>query len=393
MTGRERLLAAIRGEQVDRPPIWLREGFNIGGDLLAEPMQDVLGGGADQEFLLGWKRDALYRELFEYVSPHVDVMRSWSVNGFLNRFLLIPPECIHRESKQVDDDTIRVDGWVETQKRRLTFCDEIKRGINTYWQIDHMAESAADLEELLEIPFHFDQKSVEPFIGEFEARQRELGDRGIMRIDYPSPIVAISANLSLENFLALSIMEKDLFHRLLEEITSRLLTVTDAIFADRDIDTLVNLGGSEQCTPPLMAPEAFDEYVVPYDGRIIRRLKEYGLPVNMHCHGQVRHALRCMVEMGVDSSDPVEPPPAGNVTYAEARKIVQDGLTIVGNLEFDELENSHPGLIRERVREILSLGKERLILGASAGPINAVTPRLVENYKAWIDTYLEFYNS
>ncbi len=393
MTGRERLLAAIRGEAVDRPPIWLREGFNIGGNLLSEPMQDVLGGGADQEFLLGWKREALYRELFEYVSPHVDVMRSWSVNGFINRFLMIPPECIHRKSKQIDDDTIRVAGWVETPKGRLTFRDEIKRGINTYWHIDHLAESAEDLEKLAEIPFHFDPMSVEPFINDFKARHSELGDRGIMRIDYPSPIIAISANLSLENFLALSIMERDLFHRLLEEITGRLLRVTDAIFGDRDIDTLVNLGGSEQCTPPMMAPEAFDEYVVPYDGKIIKRLKEYGLPVNMHCHGQVRHALRCMVEMGVDSSDPVEPPPSGNVTYADAREIVHDGLTIVGNLEFDELENSRPDQIRERVRDILSLGKERLILGASAGPINAVTTRLVENYKAWIDAYREFYDS
>jgi uroporphyrinogen-III decarboxylase len=59
MTGKQRLLAAIKGEPVDRPPIWLREGFNIGGELLTEPMQEVLGGGADPEFLLGWKHDPL----------------------------------------------------------------------------------------------------------------------------------------------------------------------------------------------------------------------------------------------------------------------------------------------------------------------------------------------
>ena len=68
-------------------------------------------------------------------------------------------------------------------------------------------------------------------------------------------------------------------------------------------------------------PEAFDEYIVPYDRKIIGRLKEYGLPINMHCHGKVRHALECMVEMGVGSTDPVEPPPAGDVTFAQAREI------------------------------------------------------------------------
>jgi uroporphyrinogen-III decarboxylase len=253
-------------------------------------------------------------------------------------------------------------------------------------------KNVEDLEKLEEIPFHLDPKSIEPFIDDFRARYEELGDLGIMRIEYPSPIVAISANLSFENFLALSIMKKDLLHRLLEEITGRLLTITDVIFADKDIDTLVNLGGSEQCTPPLMAPEAFDEFVVPYDGQIIRCLKSYGIPVNMHCHGNVRHALKCMVEMGVDSTDPVEPPPAGDVTFAAARMIADRNLTQIGNLEFNELENQDRDHIRKRVQEILSLGKERLILSASAGPISAVTPRLVDNYKTWIDTYLQLYS-
>ena len=140
-----------------------------------------------------------------------------------------------------------------------------------------------------------------------------------------------------------------------------------------------------------MAPESFDGFIVPYDGKIIARLKEIGIPVNMHCHGKVGYALKKMIEMGVDASDPVEPPPSGNVTYAEAREITAGKLTLVGNLEFDELENMDSGYIRKRVQEILSLGRERLILGASAGPLNAVTPRLAGNYKTWIDTCLEQY--
>jgi hypothetical protein len=386
-------LAAIKGEQVDRPPIWLREGFNIGGDPMGEPMEDVLGGGVEPEFLLGWKKDPLYQELLRHVEPHVDVMRSWSINGFINRFLMIPPKHIHRETVPVDKDTFQVNGWVETPAGRLTFKDEIKRGINTYWHIHHLIETVDDLEKLTAVTFEFDPKQIEGYLADFEQRHAALGNRGIMRIEYPSPIVAISAVMSLENFLALSALEKDRFHELLEEITRRLLVVTEAIFADGPRDTVVNFGGSEQCTPPMMRPEAFDEFVVPYDGRIITRLKEIGIPVLMHCHGKVGYALQRMIEIGVDASDPVEPPPAGDVTYAEARKITDDKLTLVGNLEFDELENMDNEYIRQRVQEILSLGEERLILGASAGPINAVTPRLVDNYKTWIDTYLERYGS
>jgi hypothetical protein len=395
MTGKQRLLAAIRGEPVDRPPIWLREGFNIGGDPMAEPMEDVLGGGVEPQFLLGWKEDSLYRELYAYVEPFADVMRSWSLNGYLNRFLVVPPKYIHRETTKIDQNTYRVEGRVDTPSGPLTFRDEIKRGINTYWNIEHLVESAADLRKLAALPFEFDPGSIDEHLQEFSKRHAALGERGILRIEYPSPIVAISATMSLENFLAMSALEKDFFHELLEEITRRLLLITDAVFGvsgvGKPLETAVNFGGSEQCTPPMMAPQAFDEFVVPYDGRIIRRLKEYGIPVLMHCHGKVRYALKRMIEIGVDASDPVEPPPAGDLGYSEARKITEGRLTLVGNLEFDELENMDAQYIRRRVREILSLGKERLILGSSAGPISAVTPKLVENYKAWIDAYRDYY--
>lgn len=378
---------------MDRPPIWLREGFNIGGELLAEPMEDVLGEGGDPDFLLSWKRDPLYQELYDYVEPYIDVMRSWSIDGYINRFLMIPPETVHKQMTRVDENLYRIDGWVDTPSGKLTCRDEIKRGINTYWHIDHLVATTEDLKRLAEIPFHFTPQDIYEYREKFHELNKALGDRGIMRIEYPSPIVAISATMSLQNFLALSIQEKEFFHELLEEITRRLLAVTDAIFSTSPLETIVNFGGSEQCTPPMMAPESFDEFVLPYDGQIIRRLKEYGIPVNMHCHGRVRYALSRMIEMGVDSTDPVEPPPAGDVTYAEARGIAGDRLTLIGNLEFDELESHNTEHIRNRVQEIISLGKQRLILGASAGPINAVTRRLVDNYKMWIDTYLEHYGT
>ena len=62
-------------------------------------------------------------------------------------------------------------------------------------------------------------------------------------------------------------------------------------------------------------------FVTSYDGRIIRRLKDYGVPVLMHCHGKVRAALPEMIRMGVDAKEPVEPPPAGDVTIEEAKDI------------------------------------------------------------------------
>jgi uroporphyrinogen-III decarboxylase len=186
------------------------------------------------------------------------------------------------------------------------------------------------------------------------------------------------------------VAERGWFHELCDEITRRQLAICEAVFEGVTDDTLVTFGGSEQCTPPMMRPQAYDEYVVPYEGRLVAWLRQRGLPVSIHCHGKVRHALGCMLAMGADATDPLEPPPAGDVTYAEARALVGDRLTLMGNLEWDMLETAEPAEVRRQVRAVLAHGTRRLILAASAGPISAVTRRLVDNYRTWIDTALEY---
>jgi len=150
----------------------------------------------------------------------------------------------------------------------------------------------------------------------------------------------------------------------------------------------VIFGGSEQCTPPMMRPEAFDEYVVPYEGPLLKQLKGYGVAVESHCHGKVRYALSRMMEIGYDATNPIEPPPQGNVTYAEARALTRDKLTLEGNLEFLEIEYSEPEHIALRVKEIMSLGWDRLIITDAGGLNQAVTERMDMNYRSWVDSYL-----
>ena len=73
---------------------------------------------------------------------------------------------------------------------------------------------------------------------------------------------------------------------------------------------------------------------------------------------------------------------------AEARAIAGNRLTLVGNMEFNELGELEPEQIRARVREIIGTGKQRLIMSASAGPISTMTPRQISNYRAWIEETL-----
>jgi uroporphyrinogen-III decarboxylase len=379
MTGRQRMLAAHRGDPVDRAPIWLREGFPIG-----EPYPAV------GDFTDGWMHDPVYRALFAEVEPHADAINGWGLGGWGNRFLMVTPDRIHTVDTQVSPDLIRTEGVIETPRGDLTFVNERYRNDATTWYLKPVAETVDDLAKLIEAPFSVRPSDLAPALRAYERVRAETGERGVVRTGFSSPIVCISHCMHFDAFLEMTITQRSFFHELLQELTRRALAIMDALCAGRELDTVVNIGGSEQCTPPMMAPRAFDEFVVPYDGPMVARLKEYGLLTSCHCHGKIKHALHCIRDIGFDATDPVEPPPAGDLTYAEARAIVDGRVTLIGNIEWDRLCFAQPEEIRRQVREILALGNRRLILSTSAGPISGITPQVAANYRALVESALEY---
>jgi uroporphyrinogen-III decarboxylase len=372
------MLAAFRGEPVDRVPIWLREGFPL-----------LEGPAHADDFLNGWQAEPLYRELFDYVSPHADTFAPWGIGGF-SRLLMVPASATRSNTIEIQPGIRRTVTTIETSGGPLEAVTDRRRGYSTQKVIKHPVSTPEDLRKLEAVPF-----AVPPELGpvareSYHRAEERWGADHLPWSFISSPLVCISGCMGLELFLEFSVLERQWLHRLLEEMVRRQLAILQAVMGDEHWQTVIDIGGSEQCTPPIMCPSAYDEFIVPYEGRVIGFLKGKGALIQVHCHGKVRHALECMIEEGVDATDPVEPPPAGDVTYGEARQIADGRLTLMGNLEFQELEFSEPIEIRDRIREILSHGSERLILGSSAGPISAVSPRLVSNYKAWIDAALEF---
>lgn len=373
MTERERFMAAITGAPVDRPPIWLREGFEF-----HDP------AGAD-DFARGWQADPVYRAFCEEVRVHCALRVPWSPGGHFNRTLAIPPHRITSEVEHVDADTRRHIQTIDTPQGPLTAVRETHRGEATSWTVKYPVETVDDLSALRAVPFDVAPVSY----SRYERAVELAGDQGIPCLGLSSPWVVFSTVMPYEKALEWSLTERAMVHEVLGEITDRMVQCLETV-CSRSLDTMANIGGCEQCTPPMMGPEAFAEFVTPYDGRLVEVLNRHGIPVNCHCHGRVSRALPEMVRMGCDSTDPVEPPVGGgDVTIAEARALVGDRLTLCGNLQFDELCRARPRQIRDRVEEILATGPERLVVSASAGPISRPTGRLLQNYRALIDTVLE----
>jgi len=258
---------------------------------------------------------------------------------------------------------------------------EAHRGSNTAWHTKYPVQSLEDLDKLRSVPFEVAPVSY----ASYENQRPLLGDRGVLCLGLSSPWVVFSTCMPFELALEWSVTERSLVHEVLEEITERALACLRVVL-DRPLDTIANTGGSEQCTPPMMSPESYAEFVTPYDGRLVALLNEHDIPVNCHCHGHVSHVLPQLVEMGYASTDPVEPElGGGDLPIARARELVGGRLTLIGNLQFDELEHASSDHIRRRVREIIDSGRRRLVLSASAGPISRMSENMLLNYRAWVD--------
>ena len=143
----------------------------------------------------------------------------------------------------------------------------------------------------------------------------------------------------------------------------------------------------------MMGPRQWDEWVVPYDGEIMRRIKaaDPEATIHVHCHGKVRMLLDSFVEMGVDSVDPVEPPPQGDAEISEVKQAYDGKLVFLGNIEFLDMETKGPDEIEELVRKAIEDGgKANVILYPSAGPHQRPTDHFLANAERYIEAGLKY---
>lgn len=146
--------------------------------------------------------------------------------------------------------------------------------------------------------------------------------------------------------------------------------------------------GPEICIPPLMSPSAFDIYVAAFDRQLIEAIHDAGGKVWVHCHGKMRPVLERFVEMGVDVLNPIEPPPMGDVTMAEAFGLVGDRMGLEGGVETHDIMTADTAHIQEQAHAVLDAGRgKRLILGPSSGYTESVLPteREIENWLCFIN--------
>lgn len=366
MTPRDRFLAALSGEAVDRVPLDLA-GFVF-------PSRQALEGHPDP------RRRAVAERVFDQMAFLHEVP------SHTNRFLVTPTQRITTQDEHLADGGTRTVGRIDTPSGPLTFGRQFDPVADTAWQTEYPVKGRRDIEAIAAVPWELPPNLAGPGT---EALPPDEDGRRIVATRISSPFVCAAGMMPFELFLELCAADMGLLRELTEICRQRILAILAVLLDGPGID-YVWMGGSEWVTPPMAGNGVYDALVQDQERSIIDYVHQHSAAVvHVHCHGHVRHALQRTIERGADYTEPVEPPPDGDITMAEAKGLAAGRITLGGNVECRVLCNESDVEAERAARAAFEGGKERFVLRPTEGP----TPRMSEpeerNYHRLVDIWEE----
>ena len=256
---------------------------------------------------------------------------------------------------------------------------------------EHLLKEPADLRKLLAMPY-----TPYAFDGErYRVAEKKAGDAGLAYFRIPHPMAGVQSLIGSENFAIWSVDADALLQEAIGIFAQRARQHAEAAI-QAGIRSVFGWAGPELCIPPLMPPDAFERYVFNIDKPMIDRLHEAGGLVWVHCHGKMSSLMTRFQAMGVDVLNPVEPPPMGDVTIAEAFVAVGDKMGLEGGIESHDLMTATPDTVRDLVRTTLKMGcGKRFVLCPCSGYMENPEPteREIGNWRILIEEGVRYANT
>lgn len=394
MTRRERLMATLRGEPVDRPAVSFYEigGFKIDPadpdrfNVYNDPSwQGLLQLAEEQTDLIRLRSGVKSRshEVTTHKAQAVDERDEFGETGLCDMALKQGPfevEEYVRDGSRFNRTTVTAGG------RSLTSLTRRDPDVDTVWTVEHLIKDTNDLKAYLELPD--DVFAEEVNVADLIEEDKQLGPDGIIMVDTEDPICAAASLFSMEDFTVVALTEPKMFHRLLEKLSAHIYARTERT-AEVFGGHLWRIYGPEYAAEPYLPPHLFDEYVVRYTGPMIETIHRYGGFARVHCHGRIRGILDYIVRMGADAIDPIEPPPQGDVELEYVRGKYGEELVLFGNLEMTDIENTESSDFEKVVEKSLRAGTSGRGRGFVLCPTSApygreITPRVMANYETMV---------
>ncbi|MBN1417438.1 MAG: uroporphyrinogen decarboxylase family protein [Planctomycetes bacterium] len=335
MTGRERVLAALRGEPQDRRAV-----VPIVGQAAARLCGMTVRAHASDPARLAGAQLACARR-FGYDGVYI------AADTWVNAEAVGLPGVFQPEDAPAEGHG----GWIRSEEdlARLSLPDPARAG---RWpsMVEAVRIAAREADGAVAVIGNFDQS---PYSLACELRGLEA-----MMID---------------------IVDAPEFARALLEFCARAVSRYAIALARAGADVL-NTGDSPAC-PALIGVEAYEAFALPYEKSVFEEIRrEVDVPITLHVCGDATAGLASMVESGADG---IELDAAVDLTLA--RRILGDRATAIGNVgTIDPLLRGTPEDVRGAARACLEAfaGSDRFILSTGCAIPPATPP---ENIAALVE--------
>jgi uroporphyrinogen-III decarboxylase len=380
MTRRERLMATLKGEAVDRPAVNF---YEIGGFLVNPNDPDEYNIYNSQSWQPLLRMAENHTDIIRLVSPvRAQSHLSWDGSDHTG----IRKQYVEEKTWEENDSrftrlTFRIGG------KKLTSLSRRDKNLDTVWTVEYLLKNSDDVKLFLELPDEIFEETFD--IEHLNDQEKKLGDSGIVMVDTEDPVCAVAALFNLEDFTIFAYTEQTLCHKLLEKHARYIHKRTQKV-AREFPGRLWRIYGPEYITEPFLPAHFFEEYVVRYTGPMVKMIKDYGGIVRIHSHGRIKNILDYIVEMGADATDPIEPPPHGDVDLKYLRKNYGKKLVLFGNIEIADLESMPSDHFRKIVRQSVAdgtsgEGRGFVLMPTSAPYGRIISDRTLRNYQIMIE--------
>ena len=235
-----------------------------------------------------------------------------------------------------------------------------------------------DVEKYLSIEY----VSPEVDASAFHARKAEIGEQGLVLAGLPTAICLPAVMLSPETFCLWWSDHPDLLVMLTNLFAARVNDWADRL-CKAGVDAFRLVGGEYASVQ--LGPVGFDALALEQDAELVDIIHRHGAVAYYHNHGPVMSFMARFAHIGMDALDPLEAPPWGDADLRRARELCPDEVAFVGNLDDMEIMEKLPfeqiePIARERLE---SAGDRGFILGGTASGI--YTEKAARNFMKLVD--------
>ena len=375
MTSRERLLRAIRHQEVDRVPISPRYFDYLGG---------VEGCACPHHCL--WMADQYEHDpMPTYAPPQNNYMLRYT--GPYND---LPGVRVGMDIQETGE-TVTVSRTFDTPAGALRDVRSVTRPGSPV-NFDHIIEPPVKTRaDLARIQFLLPRPE-NAFLGEIPLLRDAIGDRGLLLVHATQGVDQfLMDTLGVEHAFMLYYDDRQLLTDLLRLFQEYHRAILKAIL-EQGVDIVFepwyncSMGAG-------WSPAQFRELFKPLVEENVDLVHSYGVYVDYFDDGKMDGALEDIAETGVDVVETLGAPPLGDVDLASAKRRIGDRVCLKGHVDqVNVICFGNPQQIRETVRKAVEAGApgSGFILG-TADSIRPETPP--ENVRAYFEASLEYGSS